>query len=210
MMGCEPPGRAVLAVTWRTRAALIEGPAWGSGEAGQRAEGGGDGMDGDFLAAPATAGAPSREIADVIWCSCAFAPARPEAWLSEMLDRHPGCGVAAVRLGQHACAVCTRAGYLLTFTLPAHRGPEACGPLLPAAFAYAWLSAGWPLPMLARTRLQVLGDVSALASGVIGEELTRLSFTLCYQRGAHRLGAGPAELAPDLIGFGCARLIKDD
>jgi hypothetical protein len=191
MMGCEPPGRAVLAVAWQNCTALIEGSARGSGEAGQQAGDGRDGMDGEFLAAPATAGAPSREIADVIWWSCAFTPARPEAWLGETLGRHPGCAVAAVRLGPHACAIGTRAGYSLAFMLQAHHGPAACGPLLPAAFAYAWLSAGWPLPMPARTRLQVPGDVSALASGLIEAELTCLSFTLCYQRRAPRLGTGP-------------------
>jgi hypothetical protein len=180
----EMPGRAVLTVAGRNPGGLIEWPAWESCEAGQRIGGRWQGMDGELLAAPASAGAPRREIADVIWCSRACASVRPEAWLGEVLRRHPGCAVAAVRLGAHACAVGTRSGSVLIVSLRGRAGLATCGPLLVASVAYAWLAGGWPLPILARTRLKVLSNVPALAYGMTGEVPIRLSFGLFGQRGA--------------------------
>ncbi len=190
MTSGELPGRVLLAVAWRDHTALIRWSARDSDKAGHRTGNGRLGLDGELLAAPACAGAHRREIADVIWCSRAFAHTRPEPWLGRMLSCHPGCAVAAVQLGVHECAAGTRAGCLL-FSLRGHCGLAACGPLLPASFAYAWLAAGWPLSALARTRLEVAGDLPAVACGTAGEELTRLAFSLSYEGSAPGPGAGP-------------------
>ncbi|WP_397892053.1 hypothetical protein [Streptomyces aurantiacus] len=69
----------------------------------------------------------------------------PAAWASEVLDRHPHCGLAAYITGPGDCTALTRDRRLLRLTTDPHAAdPGAC-----ASALYAWLAAGKGLDELA-------------------------------------------------------------
>lgn len=180
----------VLLTMGRCNHVVPDGPsAWAICGAGRRAGDGREIAGGEFLAAPLSARAHWREIADVIWCPGA-AVTQPGGWLRGVLGCHPGCAVAAVRLDPRACAVATRAGGLLIFSLPTGSGRVADGVMLTASITYAWLAAGWPVTVLDRARMEVAGDVSAVAERM-SQEFTRVWFSLSYAGPGPELGASP-------------------
>lgn len=114
----------------------------------------------DVLVASAAQSAPALiEIADVIICPDRLRGPGPVT----MLRHYPGCLVAAVGLGGGACLVAARADQPARIVL-------ACGPtdspthssadrnvsaLLCALFAVSWITVGWPVHALDRTRLRL-------------------------------------------------------
>ncbi len=144
MISVSPPAGVLLTMGRCNRVIRAGWPAWASDGAGRWAGDDRGGASGEFLAAPLSAGAHSREIADVIWCPDA-AVTRPGAWLHGVLGCHTGCAVAAVQVGTDVCAVATRDGRLLIFSLPACNSLGAGCSMLMASITYAWLAAGWPI-----------------------------------------------------------------
>jgi hypothetical protein len=195
MMTGALPGRAVLALAWPQRTALIGWSGEGSGDAGSSRSGqdsgeagcGWQAIGGEIVAAAFTASASAREIADVIYRPGPFTHARPGAWLGRVLSRHPGCGAAAVQLGPDTCLVGTRAGRPLMFSLRGHPGLAAHGALLSASFIYAGLTAGWAVAVPARSRLQVAGNTPVAACSAVpaaaDDVVSLLSFGLAYGPG---------------------------
>jgi hypothetical protein len=135
----------------------------------------------EFLAADArTAPERSLELADVI-CS---ASARRLTWPRAILDRYPGCAVAAApaRDGGYLVAARDRPGtvvYLL------QNGPglrvaaarSGLGALVRATFVHSWLAAGWPSAALDQTYLAT--SVSD-GSGTL-RPVTRVQVAFCYE-----------------------------
>jgi hypothetical protein len=115
-------------------------------------------MTAHVVAAAAGSGPPWLEIADVIVCQ--GPPGDPR--LGAVLRHYPGCAVAAVSLSQEACVAVTRAGAPVRLALGGNRGEPGWGALLCAAFVHGWLSAGQPLAMLDRTRLELAGQASEM------------------------------------------------
>jgi len=114
----------------------------------------------DVLVASAAQSAPALiEIADVIICPDRLRGPGPLT----MLRYYPGCLVAAVGLGGGACLVAARAGQPARIVLacgpphsPAHRSADRnLSALLCALFAVSWMSVGWPVHALDRTRLRL-------------------------------------------------------
>jgi hypothetical protein len=130
----------------------------------------------DVLVASAAQSAPALiEIADVIICPDRLRGPGPVT----MLRYYPGCQVAAVGLGGGACLVAARAGQPARIVLtcnpsdsaahsaphgPAHGSADrSTSALLCALFAVSWMTVGWPVHALDRTRLR-LDDQAAPAA----------------------------------------------
>jgi hypothetical protein len=104
---------------------------------------------GDLVAMNAD-GAGLLEIADVIYCR-----GGPAVRLSAILDRYPGCAVAAMGTAS-GHLVAPRAAPPLSFPLLAHDDPRL-GTLICAMFVHSWLAARWPLAALDPPGLEVTG-----------------------------------------------------
>jgi hypothetical protein len=118
----------------------------------------------DVLVACAARSAPALiEIADVIICPDRLRGPGPVT----MLRYYPGCLVAAVGLGGGACLVAARAGQPARIVLAcsppdsaahgsAHSSADRnLSALLCALFAVSWMTVGWPVHALDRTRLRL-------------------------------------------------------
>lgn len=96
------------------------------------------------------------EIADVICGTPGRGRGRAAAWLAHVLDRYPGCAVAAIADGPGWCLVGMRAFPALPVTV--HITADCAArvvPVLCASFIYGWLAAGRPVTALAPARLGV-------------------------------------------------------
>ncbi|MDT0306402.1 hypothetical protein RM780_05425 [Streptomyces sp. DSM 44917] len=82
----------------------------------------------------------------------------PEAWTAEVLERHPGCALAAWITGPDRCLARPRGGGTLRLTAApdASGRPDLCDPAAYASALYAWLSGGGDLSRLAAEGLTVL------------------------------------------------------
>ena len=113
----------------------------------------------DVLVASAAQSAPALiEIADVIICPDRLRGPGPVT----MLRYYPGCLVAAVGLGAGACLVAARAGQPARIVLACSPPDRNLSALLCALFAVSWMTVGWPVHALDRTRLR-LDDQTVLA-----------------------------------------------
>lgn len=89
-------------------------------------------------------------IADVI-----YRRGGPAERLSKILDRYPGCAVAATGTASGHLVV-PRTAPPLSFPLPVRDGPRL-STLICAMFVHSWLAAGWPLAALNPAGLEVTG-----------------------------------------------------
>jgi hypothetical protein len=92
----------------------------------------------------------------------------PEYWTAEVLERHPGCALAAYVTGAGSCVVRTRDGALLRLAAD----PQAADPAAYASALYAWLALG--------------KDPADLAGGL----------TVWTGQTAHQVSVTPAEPGP--------------
>jgi hypothetical protein len=92
----------------------------------------------------------------------------PEYWTAEVLERHPGCALAAYVTGAGSCVVRTRDGALLRLAAD----PQAADPAAYASALYAWLALG--------------KDPEDLAGGL----------TVWTGQTAHQVSVTPAEPGP--------------
>ena len=146
-------------------------------------------VSGDVMAADAvTAAAATLEVADVIWSG----RAQPLSWLRQILDRYPGCAVAAAR--GHGCYLIAGRFQQNKRWLRVPVSPSASGAVVCAIFVHAWLAAGWPAAALDPARLELLGGLDTATAAPI-------PFALYSSPG---IGGEPAEFAPDVVGFGRA------
>jgi hypothetical protein len=102
----------------------------------------------------------SRQLADVIWRD--GDSGQPAAWLAGVLDRYPGCAVAAIRVTDGGCLVATRAGYPLFF-----HNERRLNTLVCATFVHGWLAAGWPLAAFDPPRLETVAEPFACTTATI-------------------------------------------
>jgi hypothetical protein len=105
---------------------------------------------GDFVAADAmTADLALQEVADII-CS---RQVQPPQWLTETLDRFPGCAVTAAPAPDDSYLVAARGSRQLRLSycqqnkqgLRVHTSDTGCAAFVCAMFVHAWLAAGWSL-----------------------------------------------------------------
>ncbi|WP_329321024.1 hypothetical protein [Streptomyces sp. NBC_01262] len=92
----------------------------------------------------------------------------PEYWTAEVLERHPGCALAAYVTGAGSCVVRTRDGALLRLAAD----PQAADPAAYASALHAWLALG--------------KDPADLAGGL----------TVWTGQTAHQVSVTPAEPGP--------------
>jgi hypothetical protein len=152
-------------------------------------------VSGDLMTADAmTATAAVLEVADVIWSS----RAQPPNWLRQILDRYPGCAVAAAR--GRGCYLVAGRFQQNKCRLRVPVSPSASAAVVCAIFVHAWLAAGWPLAALDPARLELLAGLGPATAAPI-------PFALYF---SPRLGGEPIEFAPDVVGFGRAALGVDD
>ena len=132
----------------------------------------------DVLTAPEK----SLEVADVI-CS---ASSRPLTWPQAILDRYPGCAVAAAPARDGGYLVAARADDRPgTVVHLLQNGPglrvvattTGLGALVCATFVHSWLAAGWPLAALDQTHLTTIVSDD---SGTL-RPLTRVQAAFCYE-----------------------------
>jgi hypothetical protein len=127
----------------------------------------GSAVSGEFLVADLHTVVPGLlEVADVICCPARHGGDLPASALGQVLERYPGCAVAAAGSGADECRVGTRGWPVVTVTVrPDYRGPVA-RPVLAACFVYGWVAAGRPATVLESARL-IVGprEVSARSAG---------------------------------------------
>lgn len=132
---------------------------------------------GCLIAADETAGdAGSLEIADVIYRRERLAGARSSAWLARILDRCPGCSVAAVPQAGRRYVVAARAGRPVIFSFAGTNG-HGLNALVGAIFVHGWLCAGWPVDDLYPPRLHAAGTLRI----PIGSATVPVSFRMFYE-----------------------------
>jgi len=97
------------------------------------------------------------EIADVIISADRLQNDAAAEWLGAMLDRYPGCAVAAAGTSGLECVVGARGGPPVNFALGAcaEVGEPGWLALLCASFAHWWLAGGGPLAELGPTQVRV-------------------------------------------------------
>jgi hypothetical protein len=154
----SPPRRAWLVAgggdggvvgRWRSAAAARRGPTV-PGPGAKLAVGG------DLTAAEATISDTAKlEVADVIYRRSGPEGTPPPTWLAGVLDRYPGCAVAAMSGGPGWYLTAPRVSRSLVIGLlmPNDYGFNA---LVGAMFVYGWLAASWPLAPLERSRLEAI------------------------------------------------------
>jgi hypothetical protein len=114
-------------------------------------------MSGDLIAADHAADdARSLEIADVIYRREVPEHTPVSAWLTETLDRYPGCSAAAIPTAGCRFLIAPRGScpLIFSFLMP---NKYAFNVLLGAIFVHSWLCAGWPLAALDPPRLDAAG-----------------------------------------------------
>jgi hypothetical protein len=114
-------------------------------------------VSGDLIAADHAADdARSLEIADVIYRREVPAHTPVSAWLTETLDRYPGCSAAAIPAAGCRFLIAPRGNrpLIFSFLMP---NEYAFNVLLGAIFVHGWLCAGWPLAALDPPQLDVAG-----------------------------------------------------
>jgi hypothetical protein len=115
---------------------------------------------GDWQHTAALAGhcaAARLEMADVIICADRLRNDAAAEWLGAMLDRYPGCAVAAAGTSDLECVVGARSGPPVNFALGACAEVSEPGwlALLCASFAHWWLAGAGPLAELGPTQVRV-------------------------------------------------------
>jgi hypothetical protein len=111
----------------------------------------------DLIAADHAADdARSLEIADVIYRREVAANPPASAWLTETLDRYPGCSAAAIPTAGCRFLIAPRGNrpFIFSLLMP---NEHSFNVLLGAIFVHGWLCAGWPLATLDPPRLDVAG-----------------------------------------------------
>ncbi|UED87750.1 carbohydrate kinase family protein [Streptomyces profundus] len=94
---------------------------------------------------------PWFEAADVLFCSHEQLRLPPAEWIGEVLDRYPGCQLAAVGRGEQGCVMGLRDGRLVEIdavTPRPVRSTDGAGDALFASFLHGWLTAGEPVEAL--------------------------------------------------------------
>jgi hypothetical protein len=126
-------------------------------------------VSGDLRVADAGLAAVSLEVADVVYSG----RGEPMSWLAGVLDRYPGCAVAAFPAADGGCLFATRGCRLPHFLCLLDDAPASAA--LCAMFVHAWLAAGWPLTALNPAALAPVVAQSAVATAA------QVSFALYYE-----------------------------
>lgn len=144
-------------------------------------------VSGTLMVAEARSRDPQRlQIADVIIVAGERGLDGPNdqgtllGWLSETLQEHPGCAVAAAWTGRGGCAVATRDGGFHAVLMRGQADIRGCV-VGCAAFVHGWLAAGLPLALLDPARLEVVGAPVSMRPGATGAQLPVLFFRFCYR-----------------------------
>lgn len=123
---------------------------------------------------------PWFEAADVLFCSHERLRCRPEEWIAEVLQRYPGCRIAAVGRGEDGCVMGVWDGRLIeieSVTPRPVRCTDGAGDALFASFLHGWLASGEPVEALESAVLFAgwkIGVDSASDGFVSGAELAAL------------------------------------
>jgi len=141
-------------------------------------------VSGDLVAVDAATVPVLQEVADVIFSD----HGEPVSWLSDRLDRYPGCAMTAMPIAGGGYLVATRECLPLIFHClldhePRLRAVPGSGVVVCAMFVYAWLAAGWPLAALNPASLELVRPYSVAT-------VTPVPFALYYEG-----PAGPADPA---------------
>jgi hypothetical protein len=131
------------------------------------------GVSGDVVALDADGSGP-LDVADVIYCR-----ERPAPWLSEILDRYPGCAVAATGVDRGCLVACRTIA--ISFFNPITWNELGFYPLICALFVHGWRTAGWPLAALDPRGLVVTAEHVDSVRAAVGNSATPIQFALYYE-----------------------------
>ena len=143
---------------WRSRASLVTAKL---------------AISGDLVAMDADGSGP-LDVADVIYCR-----ERPASWLSRILDRYPGCAVAAVGADRSCLVACRTVTF--SFFNPLTTNELGLYPLICAMFVYGWRAAGWPLGALDSHGLVVTAEHLDSVRRLMANSVTPTPFRICYE-----------------------------
>jgi len=130
-------------------------------------------VSGDVVALDADGSGP-LDVADVIYCR-----ERPAHWLSEVLDRYPGCAVAATGVDRGCLVTCRTITF--SFFNPITTNELGFFPLICAMFVHGWRTAGWPLRALDPHGLVVTADHVDAVRAVTANPAMPIPFALYYE-----------------------------
>ncbi len=130
-------------------------------------------VSGDVVALDAD-GSGRLDVADVIYCR-----ERPASWLSGILNRYPGCAVAAVGADRGCLVACRTITF--SFLNPITTNELGFYPLICAMFVYGWRTAGWPLAALDPHGLVVTIEHLDSVRAATATPAMPIPFLLCYE-----------------------------
>jgi hypothetical protein len=138
------PGGHVLVLSWAAGRGPVAGdgpwPGW---------------LASEHVAASGPCADGRHDIADLIFLTSAAPAAVIAARLAGLMDRYPGCAVAAGMTGAGQCMVAAHSGMVVLAGVRTSPGASRMLALACGSLAHAWVSAGRPLATLGRLRLGV-------------------------------------------------------
>ena len=117
--------------------------------------------------------------ADVIFAGSRAGHDEAADWLSGILDRNPGCQVAAVCERPGDCVIATREDRIRALSVDSHETARTCA-FACAVLVYGWLTAGLPLAALEPIRLAIRSAEPGASLDVAETGAHMLFFCLRY------------------------------